>query len=90
VSPFARSTSSSAREITGGDRVQVIIRVESTGDVMFDDPFAPYDAERGEVLIACQRHFAVFPRDVEIEVRAHRAGAQPAATVYSIPHVYGA
>lgn len=71
-------------------RVQVIIRVESTGDVMFEDPFAPYDAERGEVLIACQRHFQAFPRDVEIEVRTHRAGAAPAATVYTIPHVFGA
>ncbi|HVK82715.1 MAG TPA: zf-HC2 domain-containing protein [Kofleriaceae bacterium] len=75
--------------LTGADRVQVIIRVESTGDVMFDEPFAPYDAERGEVLVACQRHYAVFPRDIEIEVRAHRAGAPPAATVYAIPHVFG-
>ena len=76
--------------LTGADRVQVIIRVASTGDVMFDEPFAPYDAERGEVLVACQRHYAVFPRDIEIEVRAHRAGASPASTVYDIPHVFHA
>jgi hypothetical protein len=68
-------------------RVGVTVRSES-GAVMHDDPFAPFDRERGEVLIACQRHFAVFPRDVAIDVRVYRAAGEPQVSTYSIPHVF--
>lgn len=68
-------------------RVGVTVRSES-GGVMHDDPFAPFDRERGEVLIACQRHFALFPRDVAIDVRVYRAAGEPQIATYSIPHAF--
>jgi len=74
--------------LEGTERVHVTVRVASTGAVLTEDPLAAFDAARGEVLIACQRHFAVFPHDIEIEVRAHRPGIAPTETVYSIPHVF--
>jgi hypothetical protein len=69
-------------------RVGVTVRSES-GPVMHEDPFAPFDRERGEVLIACQKHFAVFPRDVAIDVRVYRDAGEPVVATYSIPHAFG-
>ncbi|HEY5946926.1 MAG TPA: zf-HC2 domain-containing protein, partial [Kofleriaceae bacterium] len=52
----------SGLDLATAERVEVRVRTESTGAVIFEDMFAPFDRERGEVLIACQKHFAVFPR----------------------------
>jgi hypothetical protein len=46
-------------DLAGAERVHVSVRAESTGDLIFEDPFAPFDRERGEVLVACQRHFVL-------------------------------
>jgi hypothetical protein len=73
--------------LTDATRVGVTVRSES-GGIMHDDPFAPFDRERGEVLIACQRHFAVFPRDVAVDVRIYRAAGEPEVATYSIPHAF--
>jgi hypothetical protein len=73
--------------LTDATRVGVTVRSES-GGIMHDDPVAPFDRERGEVLIACQRHFAVFPRDVAIDVRVYRATGEPELATYSIPHAF--
>jgi hypothetical protein len=74
-------------DLAGAERVDVTVRSES-GETMFVDPFAPFDASRGEVLIACQRHFEAFGHpDVAIDVRVHRGGASTLAT-YLIPHVF--
>jgi anti-sigma factor RsiW len=73
----------------GATRVSVTVRIESTGDVVHVEPFAPFDRERGEVLIACQKHFAMFPPDVVFDVRVHAAsGSMPKVSTYSIPHVF--
>jgi hypothetical protein len=70
------------------ERVQVTVRAESTQEVLAEDHFAPFDRERGEVLIACQRHFANLPPDIVFDVRAHEAsGAQSLAT-FSVPHIF--
>ena len=74
-------------DLAAADRVEVIVRDES-GHVMFEEPLAPFDPDKGEVLIACQRHFAVFPRDVVFDVRVHRAAAPTAVSTYFIPHVF--
>jgi len=74
-------------DLAAADRVEVTVRDES-GNVMFEEPFAPFDRERGEVLVACQRHFAVFPRDVVCDVRVHRASADPVLATYHMPHVF--
>ncbi len=77
-------------ELADAERVEVIIRSESAG-TMFEEPFAPFDRERGEVLIACQRHFAALPPDVAFDVRVHRRGStQSTVASYFTPHVFPA
>ena len=64
------------------------ITVEETGELLFEDPSAPFDRDSGEVLIACQRHFAGMPPNIVAEVRMRDAlGAEQVAR-YLIPHVY--
>ena len=55
---------------------------------MFAVPDVPFDAAAGEVLIACQRHYASFPPDIVFEVTAHRAGGPVLAARYTVLHVY--
>jgi hypothetical protein len=74
--------------LDGAERVQVTVRNESGGPVLFEEMFAPFDRERGEVLIACQRHFASYPPDVVFDVRVHRSGAVPELATYIVPHLF--
>jgi hypothetical protein len=70
-------------------RVSVTVRSEGSGAVIHVEHFAPFDREQGEVVIACQKHFAAFPPDILVEVRVHTAaGALPALATYPIPHVF--
>lgn len=70
------------------ERVRFLLRVEETGEVILDDPRAPFERDTGEVLLACQRHFAAFPPNVVAEVRARDpSGAEHVAT-YVIPHTF--
>ena len=77
-------------ELATAERVQVTVRTESDGTVMFEEMSAPFDRDRGEVLVACQRHFAAYPPDVVIDVRVHRAASAPQLATFIIPHVFGA
>jgi hypothetical protein len=74
-------------ELADAERVAVVVRSETRGE-MFEEHFAPFDRARGEVLIACQRHFVSFPPDVAIDVRVYRSGAatEPRVATYLIPH----
>lgn len=74
-------------DLATAERVEVVGRDES-GNIMFVDPLAPFERDRGEVLIACQRHFAAFPRDVVFDVRVHRAATPPVLSTYFIPHIF--
>ena len=74
-------------DLSGADRVELTVRSASAG-LVHHDPFAPFDAARGEVLIACQKHFAVFPPDIVFDVDVHRGSAPPARSTYEIPHVF--
>lgn len=70
-------------------RVEVTVSSESSSETLFVDPLAPFDPARGEVLIACQRHFAAFPPDVVFDVRALAAdGAELARARYRVPHEF--
>lgn len=77
----------SGLDLAGAVRVEVLVRSEAHGP-MFQELFAPFDASRGEVLIACQKHFAALPHDVAFDVRVHREAAPPTLTTYSIPHEF--
>jgi hypothetical protein len=76
-------------DLAGAERVAVTVRNESGGHTIFEEMFAPFDRERGEVLIACQRHFAAYPPDVVFDVRVYRPAAAPALATYIIPHAFG-
>ena len=68
--------------------VDVTLRVEESGDVIFDLPGAPFDPASGELLLACQRHFAVFPPNLMVEVRARGPSASERIATYLIPHEF--
>lgn len=74
-------------DLADAERVEVTVRSESHGNI-FEEPFAPFDRERGEVMIACQRHFEALPPDIVFDVRVHRAGVEPAVSTYLVPHHY--
>ena len=74
-------------DLTHADRVEVIVRSESHG-VIFEEPVAPFDRARGEVLIACQRHFAAFPPDIVFDVRVHGPAAPADVATYIVPHIF--
>jgi hypothetical protein len=68
-------------------RVRVTVRVESTREVLFEDPNAPFDATEG-VLIACQRHYAMLPPDTFFEVHAIDGSGIERSAAYAIPHLF--
>jgi len=74
-------------DLVTAERVELTVR-SATAGVVHHDPFAPFDAARGEVLIACQKHFAMFPHDIVFDVDVHRPGAPSVRSTYEIPHVF--
>jgi putative zinc finger protein len=68
------------------DGVSVIVRVASSGDVITEEHFVPFDRERGEVLIACQRHFSSFPPDIVFDVHVH--GRDTTVASFDVPHLF--
>lgn len=75
-------------DLQGADRLSVRVLVESTGALLFEDHFIPFDRDRGEVLVACRRHFDIFPPDIIFEVRAHRASGPGAVARFYVPHAF--
>jgi hypothetical protein len=75
-------------DLADATEVAVVISVEDTGAVILDEPNVPFDRDTGEVLIACQRHFASFPPNVVAEVRIRRATGSESRSRYPIPHVF--
>ena len=74
-------------DLVNAERVEVAVKVESTGDTIFEEMFAPFDRDRGEVLVACQRHFVAYPPDIVFDVRVHRAKADATVQRFIVPHV---
>ena len=73
-------------EADPGDRVDFTMHDEATGRTMVLIEDAPYDAGSGELLLCCQRHYAVLPPDVVAEVRVTPRGAAPRSCRYTILH----
>jgi hypothetical protein len=74
-------------DLAGASRVRVLLTSEDDGKIMLDVPEAPFDADSGEILIACQRHFEVFPPNVHFEVTTHGTSGQQVAH-YAVPHQF--
>jgi anti-sigma factor RsiW len=69
--------------------VQLTMRVEDTGAVLMTDR-ASFDRNGGELLLACQRHFASFPPNAVAEVRVRDDDGRESTTRYTIHHHYPA
>jgi len=73
-------------DLTAAEHVVVVVQVESTGAVLDTIPQAPFDRERGVLLLACQAHFAALPPDIVLEVHAVAAGGAEVVTRYTVLH----
>ena len=77
-------------DLSHATRVGVAVKVEETGDILFQTDDAPFDREAGEVVIACQRHFSAFPPNIVFEIRSYDAShGEMRAAVYVVPHTFG-
>jgi hypothetical protein len=88
---FPADTDVVVHRLTGMDlasarRVRVTVRVESSGEVLFEELDAPVDA-RGEVLVTCQRHFTQYPPDILFELLATAASGEERSAEYPVMHV---
>ena len=77
-------------DLTTATTVGIVISVEETGAVLLDQPNLPFDRDSGEILIACQPHFAGFPPNIVASVRARDASGAERVARYPIPHVFEA
>lgn len=75
-------------DLAGAERVQITVRVVETGALILEHPDAPYDREAGEVLVACQRHFAAFPPNIVFEATVHRAEGEAQHERYVVRHAF--
>jgi hypothetical protein len=75
-------------DLAGASRVDVALRVEGSGELLLTLPDVPFDGGAGELLIACQRHFAALPPDVTFEVTAHRPRGPERVGSYTVRHVF--
>lgn len=75
-------------DLSAAERVGIQVTFEETGQVALEEPDVPFDRDSGEVLIACQRHFAAFPPNIVAEVTVHHAAGRARVARYAIPHVW--
>jgi|SoiMethySBSTD1v2_1073268.scaffolds.fasta_scaffold170535_3 hypothetical protein len=73
-----------AVDLSQATHVHFTLRDEVTGGVIVDLPDAPFERDAGEILVACQRHFVVFPPDTVAEVTVH--GPAPVTHRFTILH----
>lgn len=73
--------------LADAERVHLVVRSETSG-VIAEEPYAPFERERGEVLVACQRHFANLPPDVVFDVHVVRRGGERVSCSYYVPHAF--
>lgn len=75
--------------LADAERVDLEV-LDGTGYVHFAFTHVPFDASRGEVLVACQQHFRDYPStgDPEFRVFAVQAGTRRQVGSYVIKHVW--
>jgi hypothetical protein len=77
-------------DLTAATNVSITITVEETGALILAEPTVPFDRGSGEVLIACQPHFAGYPPNVIVEVRTSDASGSQRTQRYPLPHIFEA
>jgi hypothetical protein len=75
-------------DLADAERVSVSVLVDETDHVLVDAPDAPFEREAGEVLIACQRHYAAFPPNVRFEVKTLTKAGAARTTSYIVEHEF--
>lgn len=75
-------------DISNADRVDVEI-ASPTGEPRYLLEDVPFNRKRGEVLVACQRHYeGMFPGDPIFSVHAVEAGKRRVVGDYVVQHVW--
>lgn len=76
-------------DLTSAQRVDLEIR-DATGTVHLAFMQVPFDAKRGEVLVACQQHYRDLPVDGDPEFRIYAVedGTRREAGSYVIKHIW--
>jgi hypothetical protein len=76
-------------DLANAQRVDLEV-LDSTGKLQFAFAHVPFDAARGEVLIACQQHFRHYPGDDDPEFRVYAvdSGGRRRVGSYVIRHVW--
>jgi hypothetical protein len=77
-------------DLSRATRVSFVLSVVGTEQVMIELPQVPFDRERGEILLACQKHFADFPPDNVAEVRVQKDDGGTQQASYTILHRFPA
>jgi hypothetical protein len=75
-------------DLSRAARVGVTVKVEETGDILFQTDDAPFDRQTSEVLIACQKHFSAFPPNIVFEIRSSDSSHNETVAMYTVPHVF--
>lgn len=75
-------------DLSDVERVGVKVIVEGTDQVLLTEPEAPFEPDAGEILVACQRHFAGYPPNIVFEVRARTRSGEERVTSFAVPHVF--
>lgn len=78
----------SGLDLADAERVEVVVRDDESGNVMLHSADVPFDAASGEILIACNRHFAAFPPRVAFDVKAVKRGGNEEKKSYLVPHAF--
>lgn len=73
-------------DLTGARRIDLDLSAPS-GEEIWHLEDVPFDAERGEILVPCQSHFAgMFPRDIVFSVEVVSADRREAVAQYTVHH----
>ncbi len=75
-------------DLTTAERVATSVLVAETGELLATNPEVPFDREAGEVLVACQRHFAAYPPNIRLEVTATDRDGRVRSERYTVDHEY--
>jgi hypothetical protein len=75
-------------DLTAATRVAFRLRTEGLPDAIVETEDAPFDRHTGEVLLACQRHYAGLPPNAVAEVHVRDAAGREQSAEYTIEHVF--
>lgn len=68
--------------------VHFTLHDEDTGSLIAEVPDAPFDRARGEILVACQLHYAHMPPNTVAECEVRLANGDTQRTRYTILHLF--